>query len=51
MMSLFARPSIAFAIVFGCFAVLVPRVFLPLFRPKPSPPSRHIDDRKYHFYL
>jgi hypothetical protein len=49
-MSLFARPSVTFAIVFGCFAVLVPRVFLPYFRPRASPPPHHIDDRQYYFY-
>ncbi|CAF0865644.1 unnamed protein product [Adineta ricciae] len=32
------RPSVVFAIVFGCFAVLIPRVFVPLFRPRQSAP-------------
>ena len=49
-MSLFTRPSVVFAIVFGCFAVLIPRIFLPLFRSKPTP-SHHIDDRKYYFLI
>ncbi|CAF3389619.1 unnamed protein product [Rotaria sp. Silwood1] len=45
-MSLLTRPSVVFAIVFGCFAVLVPRVFLPLFRSKPSvSPSHNVDER------
>ncbi|UJR35556.1 hypothetical protein I4U23_028309 [Adineta vaga] len=40
-MSLLARPSVVFAIVFGCFAVLIPRVFLPLFRSRQSAPVHH----------
>ncbi|CAF1326549.1 unnamed protein product [Adineta steineri] len=43
-MSLLTRPSVVFAIVFGCFAVLVPRVFIPLFRSKPSTPANQVDD-------
>jgi hypothetical protein len=43
-MSLFARPSVVCAIIFGCFAVLIPRIFLPLLRSKSS---HHIDDREY----
>ncbi|CAF0728453.1 unnamed protein product [Didymodactylos carnosus] len=31
-MSVFTRPSIVFAIVFGCFAVLIPRIFWPIAR-------------------
>jgi hypothetical protein len=46
-MSLFTRPSIVCAIIFGCFAVLIPRVFLPFFRPRPS---HNIDDREYFFF-
>jgi len=45
-MSLLTRPSVVFAIVFGCFAVLIPRVFLPLFRTKPQTPSHNFDDRR-----
>ncbi|CAF0847975.1 unnamed protein product [Adineta ricciae] len=43
-MSLLARPSVIFAIVFGCFAVLIPRIFLPLLRSKPSTPVHNFDD-------
>lgn len=43
-MSLLTRPSVVFAIVVACFAVLIPRVFLPLFRTKP--PATQLDDRK-----
>jgi hypothetical protein len=47
-MSLLSRPSVVFGIVIGCFAVLIPRVFIPIFRSKPSSlPSHNIDDRKY----
>jgi hypothetical protein len=42
-MSLLSRPSVVFGIVIGCFAVLIPRVFIPIFRSKPS---HNIDDRK-----
>lgn len=45
-MSLLSRPSVVFAIVFACFAVLIPRVFLPLFRTKPATPANHVDDRE-----
>jgi hypothetical protein len=45
-MSILARPTVVFAIVFCCFAVLVPRVFLPLFRSKTSTPSQNIDESK-----
>lgn len=44
-MSLLTRPSVIFAIVFGCFAVLVPRIFLPLIRSKPPVPTHNYDDR------
>jgi hypothetical protein len=44
-MSLLARPTVVFAIVFGCFAVLIPRVFLPLFRSKSSASNPNMDDR------
>lgn len=40
-MSLFARPSITLAIVFGCFVVLIPRILLPYFRPRAV---HHTDD-------
>jgi len=50
-MSLLTRPSVVFAIVFGCFAVLIPRIFLPLFRSKPSVPSPNFDDRKAYFLI
>jgi hypothetical protein len=40
-MSFFTRPSVVCAIIFGCFAVLIPRIFLPYFRPKPS---HHVED-------
>jgi hypothetical protein len=46
-MSVLTRPSVVFAIVFACFAVLIPKVFLPLFRPKPPTPSHHFDDRRF----
>jgi hypothetical protein len=46
-MSILARPSVVFAIVFACFAVLIPKVFLPIFRSKPTAPSHNnFDDRK-----
>jgi hypothetical protein len=48
-MSLLTRPGVVFAIVFGCFAVLIPRIFLPLFRSKPPVPSPNFDDRKIIF--
>ncbi|CAF3386568.1 unnamed protein product [Rotaria sp. Silwood1] len=43
-MSLFARPNIFVAIIFGCFAVLIPRFFLPLFRSRSLSSTAHIDD-------
>ncbi|UJR10403.1 hypothetical protein I4U23_014606 [Adineta vaga] len=43
-MSFLTRPSVVFAIVFGCFAVLIPRIFIPLFRTKPSASSQNFDD-------
>ncbi|CAF1359304.1 unnamed protein product [Adineta steineri] len=43
-MSFLTRPSVAFAIVFGCFAVLVPRIFLPLLRSQSSVPSHNMND-------
>ena len=48
-MSILTRPTVVFAIVFACFAVLIPRIFLPLFRTKPSVPSNNFDDRKLSF--
>jgi len=45
-MSILTRPSVVLAIVFGCFAVLIPRVFLPLFRTKTSVPSHNYDNGK-----
>ncbi len=48
-MSILSRPTVVFAIVFACFAVLIPRIFLPLFRTKPSAPSNQFDDRKLFF--
>ena len=45
-MSMLTRPSVVFAIVFGCFAVLIPRVFVPLFRPRQSAPVHQQHDRK-----
>lgn len=45
-MSILARPSVVFAIVFGCFAVLLPRIFIPLFRSKPATPAHNFDDRE-----
>ncbi len=45
-MSILTRPTVVFAIVFACFAVLIPRIFLPLFRTKTSAPSNNFDDRK-----
>lgn len=45
-MSMLARPSVVFAIVFGCFAVLIPRVFVPLFRPRQSAPVHQQYERK-----
>jgi len=46
-MSLFARPTVTLAIVFGCFVVLIPRILLPYFRPRPV---YRTDDRMYsHF--
>ncbi|CAF3314969.1 unnamed protein product [Rotaria socialis] len=46
-MSLLTRPSVVFAIVFGCFAVLVPRIFLPLFRSKPAVSQLHDFDESF----
>ncbi len=45
-MSILTRPTVVFAIVFACFAVLIPRIFLPLFRTKTSGPGNNFDDRK-----
>ena len=50
-MSFLARPTVVFAIVFGCFAVLIPRVFLPIFRSKSSTTAPNYDDRKLRFPL
>jgi hypothetical protein len=47
-MSFFARPTVVGAILFGCFAVIIPRIFLPFFRPKPS---HHVDDREYSYLI
>jgi len=44
-MSLLSRPTVVFAIVVGCFAVLIPRVFLPFFRSKPTTSSQHFDEQ------
>ena len=50
-MSILSRPSVVFAIVIGCFAVLVPKVFLPLLRGKPSTVDHQVNDRMYLFCL
>lgn len=51
-MSLLTRPSVVFAIVFGCFAILIPRIFVPLFRSKPAQtPSYDFDERKFIYFI
>jgi len=35
-MSFLIRPTVVFAIIFGCFAALIPRILFPLFRSKSS---------------
>lgn len=50
-MSILTRPSVVFAIVFCCFAVLIPRVFLPLFRSKPAVPTHNYDERMFIYLL
>ncbi|CAM4806439.1 unnamed protein product [Rotaria magnacalcarata] len=43
-MSLFARPNILLAVLFGCCAVLIPRIILPLFRPRSPSPNPHMNE-------
>ncbi|CAF4217398.1 unnamed protein product [Rotaria socialis] len=43
-MSLFARSNILWAILFGCCAVLIPRIILPLFRPRSPSPNPHMNE-------